>query len=82
MKIYLSSLRKIKVCMKKIIYAMTFAGICAVGANAALNTVNGCYQIGTYDELKEFATKVNDGEHSACGKLTANIIARILFANA
>lgn len=60
--------------MKKIIYAMTFAGICAVGANAALNTVNGCYQIGTYDELKEFATKVNDGEHSACGKLTANII--------
>lgn len=36
--------------------------------------MNGCYQIGTYDELKEFATKVNDGEHSACGKLTANII--------
>ncbi|MCQ2100252.1 MAG: hypothetical protein MJZ10_08095 [Fibrobacter sp.] len=59
--------------MKKIIYAMTFAGICAVGANAALTAVNGCYQIGTYDELKEFATKVNGGEHSACGKLTANI---------
>lgn len=59
--------------MKKIIYAMTFAGICAVGVNAALTAVNGCYQIGTYDELKEFATKVNDGEHSACGKLTANI---------
>lgn len=61
--------------MKKIIYAMTFAGICAVGANAALTAVNGCYQIGTYDELKEFATKVNGGEHSACGKLTADITA-------
>ncbi|WP_139258358.1 hypothetical protein [Fibrobacter sp. UWH5] len=60
--------------MKKIIYAMTFAGICAVGANA-LTTVNGCYQIGTYDELKEFAIKVNGGEHSACGKLTADITA-------
>ncbi|WP_073238393.1 hypothetical protein [Fibrobacter sp. UWH9] len=59
--------------MKKIIYAMTFAGICAVGANAALNTVNGCYQIGTYDELKEFATKVNNGETAACGQVTQNI---------
>lgn len=59
--------------MKKIIYAMTFAGICAVGANAALNTVNGCYQIGTAAELYDFAAKVNAGEKDACGKLTANI---------
>lgn len=58
--------------MKKIIYAMTFAGICAVGANA-LTTVNGCYQITNYTDLKEFATKVNGGEFSACGKLTDNI---------
>ncbi|MDO4948046.1 MAG: hypothetical protein Q4E52_10765 [Fibrobacter sp.] len=60
--------------MKKIIYAMTFAGICAVGANAALNTVNGCYQIGTAAELYDFAAKVNAGEKDACGKLTADII--------
>ncbi|OWV08948.1 hypothetical protein B7992_12760, partial [Fibrobacter sp. UWH1] len=61
--------------MKKIIYAMTFAGICAVGANAALTAVNGCYQITNYTDLKDFATKVNSGETAACGQVTANITA-------
>ncbi|OWV03005.1 hypothetical protein B7993_14115 [Fibrobacter sp. UWH3] len=85
MKIYLSSLRKIKVCMKKIIYAMTFAGICAVGANAAItpkkpsvDVKDGCYQISTAAELYGFAAVVNGtsgqtANKTACGKLTANI---------
>ncbi|SHL31070.1 hypothetical protein [Fibrobacter sp. UWEL] len=60
--------------MKKTFFAVALAGICAVGANAALNKAdNGCYQIGDYTALKEFATKVNGGETDACGQVTGNI---------
>lgn len=69
--------------MKKIIYAMTFAGICAVGANADItpktpSVEGGCYQIGTVEELYGFAAVVNGtngqtANKTACGKLTADI---------
>lgn len=69
--------------MKKIIYAMTFAGICAVGANAAItpeipSVEDGCYQIGNAAQLYGFAAVVNGtndqtANKTACGKLTANI---------
>lgn len=69
--------------MKKIIYAMTFAGICAVGANAAItpeipSVEDGCYQIGNAAQLYGFAAVVNGtngqtANKTACGKLTDNI---------
>jgi len=67
--------------MKKTFFAVALAGTCAVGANAAVTPtaeasftkVNGCYQIGTVEDLYGFAAIVNGGKKKACGKLTADI---------
>lgn len=53
----------------------------AVGSSAALTTTNGCYNVGSRDQLLEFAQVVN-GEHSTISKNTsacANITADITY---
>lgn len=61
--------------MKKLLFTTLSVGLLAASANAAvtLNVVDGCYQIGTVEELYGFADVVNGGESNACGKLTKDI---------
>lgn len=58
--------RLLNLCMTAFLFA-------ASSAAYALDKVDGVYQIGTADDLKEFAELVNDGETYACAVLTADI---------
>ena len=55
-------------------------GMCAVGLTASAVVLEGDgtsaypYQIDSYEELKAFSDAVNNGEHSACAVLTADIV--------
>lgn len=60
---------------KSLIFLALIWTVFAVNANA-ITKVDGCYQIGSKDELKEFASLVNstsNPEKNACAVLTANI---------
>lgn len=60
---------------KSLIYLALIWTVLAVNANA-IPEVDGCYQIGSKDELKEFASLVNKSENlekDACAVLTADI---------
>ncbi|SHL31136.1 hypothetical protein [Fibrobacter sp. UWEL] len=62
--------------MKRIILSAMTVGVLAVGANALDQDENGCYKIGTSDDLFAFAAKVNANENpekDACGILTTDI---------
>ncbi len=60
--------------MKKNLFFLLFSFIMLGGSSAwALSKVDGVYQIGTADELIEFAGIVNDGELTAKAVLTADI---------
>lgn len=60
---------------KSLIYLALIWTVLAVNANA-IPEVDGCYQIGSKDELKDFASLVNstsNPEKNACAVLTADI---------
>lgn len=60
---------------KSLIYLALIWTVLAVNANA-IPEVDGCYQIGSKDELKDFASLVNQSENpekDACAVLTADI---------
>lgn len=46
-----------------------------------LNPEDGCYHIADYEQLKEFATIVNNGSKTACGVLDADIVANEIEFN-
>ncbi|MCQ2055641.1 MAG: hypothetical protein MJY82_10205 [Fibrobacter sp.] len=46
-----------------------------------LNPEDKCYHIADYDQLKDFATAVNNGESTACGILDADIVANEIEFN-
>ena len=59
---------------KRITYLIMWALCCFTSVSAyALEQVEGVYQIGTADQLIEFANMVNGGENGACAVLTADI---------
>ncbi|WP_407443934.1 InlB B-repeat-containing protein [Fibrobacter sp.] len=51
----------------------------AVGSSAALTTTNGCYNVGSRDQLLEFAQVVNGTNSSAEPRACANITADITY---
>jgi len=59
--------------MKNIVLAIILAGLCVVGANAALTKVDGCYQIGNKEDLRAFAIAVNGDDKNACAELISDI---------
>ena len=58
---------------KRITYLLLWALCCLSNSAFALDKVDGVYQIGTADELIEFANIVNGGENDANAVLTADI---------
>ena len=75
------SLRRILAVMLSLVMLMSVFAIggSLVFAESSLTgtgTESDPYQIGTYAQLKEFASIVNGGEASACAILTANIVAK------
>ena len=59
--------------MKKKLLSILALTLCMASSTWALDQVDGVYQIGSAQDLRDFATTVNGGEYGAFAVLTTNI---------